>query len=220
MATSKLSTEQQVESIWALGGLTPLQLIKNVWKEIDQDNVTGRGSELAYNYLLAIFPFLLFLLAVFGLFASRGTVLRTNLLFYFSEVLPPAAFELLSKTIDEVTKNSTGGKVTLGIALALWAASGGMTAMMSALNGAYGVRESRSWLKVHAIAVGIDDRDFDPRHLRLSFSAGWRPHCQLCRSETPSRLGRCYWLEDTAMAGSLFLYRVGFLPDLLLRSER
>ena len=91
MATSKLNTEQQVESIWALGGLTPLQLIKNVWKEIDQDNVTGRGSELAYNFLLAIFPFLLFLLAVFGLFASRGTALRTNLLFYFSEVLPPAA---------------------------------------------------------------------------------------------------------------------------------
>ena len=44
MATSKLSTEQQVESIWALGGLTPLQLIKNVWKEIDQDNVTGRAA--------------------------------------------------------------------------------------------------------------------------------------------------------------------------------
>jgi len=155
MARSKLNTEQQVESIWALGGLTPLQLIKNVWKEIDQDNVTGRGSELAYNFLLSIFPFLLFLLAVFGLFASRGTVLRTNLLFYFSEVLPPAAFEILSKTIDEVTKNSTGGKVTLGIVLALWAASGGMTAMISALNGAYGVRESRSWIKVHAIAVGL-----------------------------------------------------------------
>src|SRR5947209_12943818 len=86
---------------------------------------------------------------------TRGTVLRTNLLFYFSEVLPPAAFELLSKTIDEVTKNSTGGKVTLGILLALWAASGGMTVMISALNGAYGVRESRSWLKVHAIAVGL-----------------------------------------------------------------
>ena len=84
---------------------------------------------------------------------TRGTVLRTNLLFYFSEVLPPAAFELLSKTIDEVTKNSTG--VTLGILLALWAASGGMTVMISALNGAYGVRESRSWLKVHAIAVGL-----------------------------------------------------------------
>src|SRR2546423_447190 len=133
MATSKLNTEQQVESIWALGGLTPLQLIKNVWKEIDQDNVTGRGSELAYNFLLSIFPFLLFLLAVFGLFASRGTVLRTNLLFYFSEVLPPAAFELLSKTIDEGTKNSTIGEGKLGILLALLAASGGMSGIAFAV---------------------------------------------------------------------------------------
>lgn len=155
MATSKLSTKQQVESIWELGGLTPLQLIKNVWKQIDEDNVLGLAAELAYSYLLAIFPFLLFLLSVFGLFAARGTVLRTNLLFYFSEVLPPAAYELLSKTLDEITKNSTGGKVTLGIILALWAASGGMTAMISALNRAYGVRESRSWLKVHAVAVGL-----------------------------------------------------------------
>jgi len=155
MATSKLTTKQQVESIWELGGLTPLQLIKNVWKQIDADNVLGLAAELAYSYLLAIFPFLLFLLSVFGLFAARGTVLRTNLLFYFSEVLTPAAYELLSKTLDEITKNSTGGKVTLGIVLALWAASGGMTAMISALNQAYGVRESRSWLKVHAIAVGL-----------------------------------------------------------------
>ena len=156
MATSKLTTKQQVESIWELGGLIPLRLIKNVWKQIDEDNVLGLAAELAYSYLLAIFPFLLFLLSVFGLFAARGTVLRTNLLFYFSEVLPPAAYELLSKTLDEITKNSTGGKVTLGIVLALWAASGGMTAMISALNQAYGGRESRSWLKVHAMPLQSD----------------------------------------------------------------
>src|SRR2546429_4192648 len=125
MATSKLTTKQQVESIWELGGLTPLQLIKNVWKQIDADNVLGLAAELAYSYLLAIFPFLLFLLSVFGLFAARGTVLRTNLLFYFSEVLPPAAYELLSKTLDEITKNSTGGEGTLGIVLGFWGAAGG-----------------------------------------------------------------------------------------------
>ena len=86
---------------------------------------------------------------------TRGTVLRTNLLFYFSEVLPPAAFELLSKTIDEVTKNSTGGKVTSGILLALWAASGGMTVMISAAEWRIWRTRARSWLKVHAIAVGL-----------------------------------------------------------------
>ena len=36
MATSKLTTKQQVESIWDLGGLIPLRLIKNVWKQIDE----------------------------------------------------------------------------------------------------------------------------------------------------------------------------------------
>ena len=56
------SGKQQVESIWDLGGLIPLRLIKNVWKQIDEDNVLGLAAELAYSYLLAIFPFLLFLL--------------------------------------------------------------------------------------------------------------------------------------------------------------
>ncbi len=78
MATSKLTTKQQVESIWELGGLTPLQLIKNVWKQIDADNVLGLAAELAYSYLLAIFPFLLFLLSVFGLFAARGTAVANQ----------------------------------------------------------------------------------------------------------------------------------------------
>ena len=44
MATSKLTTKQQVESIWDLGGLIPLRLIKNVWKLIDEDNVLGLAA--------------------------------------------------------------------------------------------------------------------------------------------------------------------------------
>jgi len=139
----------------ALADLSAGQLVKRAWADIDEDNVLGRSSELAYNYLLAIFPLLLFLLTVFGLFASRGTQLRSNLFFYLAQVLPPAAFELVTKTINEVATNSGGAKLTFGIVLAVWAASGGMTSMISALNGAYHVRESRSWLKVHSIALGL-----------------------------------------------------------------
>jgi membrane protein len=146
-----LTTEEQIKSIWELGGLTYWQLAKKVWKGIDAHNLLGRAAELAYAYLLAIFPFLLFLLSLLGLFAARASVLlRSNLLFYFSQVLPPAAFELLSKTITEVTRNTGSGKLTIGIGLALLSASGGMVSMISALNGAYGVRDTRSWLKVRA----------------------------------------------------------------------
>jgi membrane protein len=155
MAESTLTPEEQVSSIWHLGGLTVTELAKRVWQEINHDNVFNLGYELAYNFLLAIFPFLLFLVALFGLFASEGSQLKSNLFFYFSQVLPPSAYDLVTKTINDVTRNASGGKITFGLVLALWSASGGMTTMMSGLNTAYHIRESRSWFKVHAIAIGL-----------------------------------------------------------------
>jgi membrane protein len=98
---------------------------------------------------------LLFLVSLFGLFASRGTQLKSSLFFYFSQVLPQAAYDLVTKTIEEVTRNASGGKSTRGLFLALWSASGGMTTLMSVLDTAYHVRESRSWLTVHAITLGL-----------------------------------------------------------------
>jgi membrane protein len=155
MSASNLTLKQQVMSIWQLGGLRPKDLAKRVWSGIDESNLLGRAAELAYNFLVAIFPMMLFLLALFGLFASENTQLRGNLLYYFSRLLPPSAFDLMSRTISEVTRNSSGGKLTFGILLALLSASGGMSSLISGLNGAYGVRESRSWLKVRAIALGL-----------------------------------------------------------------
>jgi len=108
MTDSTLSTDEQVHSIWELGRLTAKQLGKKVWQGVDEHNLLGRGSELAYNYLLAIFPLLLFLLALFGLFAERGTQLKSDLFFYLSRLLPPSAADLLGKTINEVTSNGGG----------------------------------------------------------------------------------------------------------------
>jgi membrane protein len=155
MVESQLSTEQQVGSIWSLGGLRPIQLAKRVWAEIDHDNVLGRASELAYNFLLAVFPMLLVILSLLGFFASRATDLRHNLFEYLARVLPASASELITKTINEVTNNTGGGKLTIGLLFAVWAASGGVTTMMSTLNEAYHVRESRSWIKIHAIALAL-----------------------------------------------------------------
>src|SRR3981189_344738 len=131
MAESILRTEEQISTLWDLGGLTPGELIKKVLRAIDEQDLFGRASEPAYNFILAIFPLLLFLLSLLGLFASRGTVLRTNLLKHFSQVLPPEAFQVINHTLHEVMKNASNGKLTFGILLTLWFASGGMTSMIS-----------------------------------------------------------------------------------------
>ncbi|MDQ1728149.1 MAG: rane protein [Pyrinomonadaceae bacterium] len=140
-------------SVWALGGLTWKALGKRVVSEIQKDDVFGRAAQLAYYFLLALFPLLLFLTAVIGLLLGSGTGLRHNLFNYLSQVLPGSAYQLVDSTIYEVSEASGGGKVIFGILAALWAASNGMGAITQALNVAYNVKESRPWWKQRLTAV-------------------------------------------------------------------
>jgi membrane protein len=142
-------------SVWKLGGLSLWELTKRVVRAVDEADLLDYASSLAFSFLLALFPLLLFMLALFGLFASRSSELQTSLLSYFADFLPPSAFQLLNDTTNELAKSSTGGKLTFGIVLALWFGSGGISSMISTLNAVYGVRESRSWLRVRATALGL-----------------------------------------------------------------
>jgi membrane protein len=155
MADSNLSTGEQISTIWHLGGLSMSQLGKRIWAGIDEDNLLGRAAELAFNFVLALFPLLIFLLSLLGVFASRATALRQDLFTYFDRVLPPAAAQVIGKTLNEVMHNATNGKLTLGIVLTLWFAAGGMTSLISALDGVYDIHEGRSFIKVRAIALGL-----------------------------------------------------------------
>jgi membrane protein len=152
---AKASTAKNLKSFRKLGGLTPWQLTRNVAGEIHANNFFGRASELAFDFLFALFPLILFMLTLFGLFASRSSELQHDFLSYFSDFVPPIAFELLKKTTAELEANAGGGKLTLGIVVALWFASGGVSSMISALNLAYRVREARSWLKIRIVAFGL-----------------------------------------------------------------
>lgn len=142
-------------TLWTTGGLTFYQLTRNVVRSIGDDNILGQASALAFNFLLAFFPALFFLLSVFGLFAARSSQLETRLLFYFAPILPPEAFHLLQTMVKELSSDTGGGRLTLSIVFALWFASGGISSMIQTLNATYRVPDSRSWLKIRAIALGL-----------------------------------------------------------------
>lgn len=153
MAKSKLTAAEQFATLASVGGLPPRELIRRTWLGMDENNLWGRAAELAFNFILAIFPFLICLLTLFGLFASKGSALEGDLLGYLSKLLPPSGFQVVLHTLVEVAKNATGGKLTFGIILMFWFASGGITSIVSGLNAVYRINESRSWLKVRATAV-------------------------------------------------------------------
>ncbi len=141
--------------IWTLSGLSGKEIAKRTWQQINEDDIFGRAAQLSYYFLLALFPLLLFLTTLLGYLAESGTQLRTRLMSYLGTVMPYSALELVQKTIDEVTINKSGGKLSFGLLAALWAASNGMTAITETLNVAYDVKETRPWWKVRLVAISL-----------------------------------------------------------------
>ena len=142
-------------SLWKFGGLTWKDLGKRLWHEMEEDEVFGRAAQLAYYFLLALFPLLLFLTSVIGVVMGSDSGLRQSLFNYLGKVLPASASQLVSTTVFEVTNSSGGGKIAFGVLAALWAASNGMGAITEALNIAYDVKESRPWWKQRLTAIGL-----------------------------------------------------------------
>ncbi|GKS57964.1 hypothetical protein YTPLAS18_14910 [Nitrospira sp.] len=138
-------------NLWKRGGLSWKELGQRLWKEIQEDEVLGRGAQLAYYFLLAVFPMLLFLTALIGLFPINTST--SSLLQYAEEILPPDAFGILQRYLDNVVAGSGADILSLGILGALWASSSGITAIMDALNVAYDAVETRPLWKVRLIGI-------------------------------------------------------------------
>ena len=118
------------------------------------DDVLGRSAQLAYYFFLALFPFLIFVVASLSVLGSadRG---RAWLFHLFARFLPVPAFQLISTTFNEILKAGGPLKMSFGIVVSLWSASMGMTAVMDTLNSAYKVKETRSLAKQYAVAFGL-----------------------------------------------------------------
>jgi membrane protein len=147
--------QQESKSLWRLGGLTFGDLARSVLRGAQENEVFKRASGLAFDFLLALFPLLFILLAVFGLFTSHSLQLRASLLIYFADLLPAPAFQLLSRTTEELAANMSRENLTIGVLVGLWLESGGVASIIASLNAAFRTKESRSWFKVRAIALGL-----------------------------------------------------------------
>jgi membrane protein len=138
-------------SPWNLGGLSFRELGRRVWNEISKDEVVDRAAALAYYFLFALFPTLLFLTSLLGLLPLPG--LMERLLGYVNEAVPPDAASILGRTLEEIQAGARGGLLSIGAVAALWAASSGMASVMNALNVAYEIQDTRPWWRRRLISI-------------------------------------------------------------------
>lgn len=113
------------------------------------------AAQLAYYALLSLFPFIMFLLTVIGYVPLHG--LDRQVMNTIYDVMPPQAAQLLDQTIHEIIGQQRGWLLVVTLVFALWTASGGASGLITALNRAYDVAETRkSWrVRLRALAVTL-----------------------------------------------------------------
>jgi membrane protein len=131
----------------------PWRLLVNLVERIQEDDILTSAAALAYYFFFAIFPLLLFVLALASLLRVPG--LEQWLLENARQSLPPDAYNLVDGTVRSLLERPRSGLLSIGAALALWTASSAFGAVMNALNRAYRVRDERPWWRVRLQAIGL-----------------------------------------------------------------
>jgi len=144
-----------LQSLWDLQGVPVHVIARRTWDALLNDNLFGSAAELGYWFLFALFPTLVSASAIIGLAAQRASENYDRLLHYMALVIPPSAFNIVLETFNQISSSSSGRKVTLGLAVALWAASAGFSAIQGSMNSVYKVKETRPYWKVRGAAVLI-----------------------------------------------------------------
>ncbi len=134
-----------------LAGIGPGELGKRSVKEFLADDMTTYAAALAYHVLFALFPFVIFLVALLGFL--RIPQFFEWLVSQAQTALPPQAAEQVVQVIRQIEGQAQGGLLSFGIITAIWAASAGVRSLMNALNAAYDVEESRPSWKRYLLSI-------------------------------------------------------------------
>jgi len=142
------------ESPAKLGKGSWLGVLKRTFREFREDNLTDWAAALTYYGVLSIFPALLALVSVLGLIGQSAT---QPLIDNLGAVAPGPAKQILTSTLQNLQKSqgAAGIMVIVGLALALWSASGYVAAFMRASNAIYDVGEGRPIWKTLPVRVGV-----------------------------------------------------------------
>ena len=136
---------------WYLRGRAPfLTLLRQVTGGVVNDDCSDMAAKMAFYFILALFPFLIFLAAMVGFLPF--TNLWDKVVSWMMLYLPTDLRRSVLVTILGLTKGRTGF-LSFGVIGTAWTSSSGFVALMESLSVAYGVEDARGYWRKHALGL-------------------------------------------------------------------
>ena len=141
---------------------TPADLTKPSWRyiagktirEFSDDQCTDLAAALTYYAVLALFPALLAVVSLLGLVGRQSTT--EELVGILDQIGAGSAGDTIREPLQQLTENSAAGLgLILGVAGALWSASGYVGAFGRAMNRVYEIQEGRPFWKLRPLMIVI-----------------------------------------------------------------
>jgi membrane protein len=134
-----------------------LATLRKTFARAMKRRLMGLSAEMAYNAMLALFPAILAILTALGLFQESLQDTFHELARQLSEVAPDQALQLIRAFAEEIRRTKSSSLFSLSFILAIWAASGALSAAMNALDQIHQVppEEARPFWKAKLISLGL-----------------------------------------------------------------
>jgi len=130
-----------------------IEILKRTAKETINDDCLSLSAQLAYYFLLALFPALLFMVALASFFPIENLV--GQIVNSMGQFAPPDVVRIVRDQILQVARSNSGGLLTIGMLMTLWSTSAAIVAIINTLNMAYDIEEGRPWWHVRLTAIGL-----------------------------------------------------------------
>lgn len=123
---------------------------------LQKDDLMSRANAVAYNFMLAIFPAIIFLFTLTPYVARYfPQVNRNSIMEFMGGMMPASMYEVVSSTVLDIVSNQRGGLLTFGFIFALYLSTNGMMALMKAFNACYQTVERRGTIRMRITATGL-----------------------------------------------------------------
>lgn len=122
-------------------------------RAMGRNRIKDLSAQLAFWSLLALLPFMIFLLTIIGYVPMHG--LEHEVLSFIHRVMPDQVAGLLEHTLHDILSRQRGWLLVVSLLGAVWSASGGIASAVRALNLAYEAKETRPWWLMRLISIGL-----------------------------------------------------------------